>query len=283
MDKVARSLILLVALGAWPFTVFADTQVCRIANLNGFDSPAAKAREVLGPPTSSLSSIKVFMTVHNGQLYVQTNYVVPGYGFPSKLAIDEKHPLEEIILNLITDDPEKLSPKELTRITRENVELFVDRFHLEQSQFSDMDLSEATKVTWLPLEVSYSKKTHREATMSPRVLASAPPAVGTDTASPSAQNGATRKIEPGELAGERDNGNKAPPKGLYEAAIEILLSNTLGRFLLLLAAAAGGLLTIWNTLPESTKTSMIGRFAKVKPSPQATLPRTETDEGQAKD
>jgi hypothetical protein len=183
--------------------------------------------------------MKVFVTVANGQLFVQTNYVAPGQAYPAKLAIDSRVSLDEVVWNLITDDPSKVTRDEAIKAVRNDIVFYVDRFHLSQSSFSDLDFAVAKQIVWDPLASGSPQ--------SPVPSASAVTQVAVQpqlTASPLPQPAVI----------------DAAPKTLYEAAIQFLWSSLFGQILLLLFAAGSATLATWSALPSTIKTALVNRI-----------------------
>jgi hypothetical protein len=208
-------------------------EICRTFNFAGFEEQTALARSVIGAAvTSDRKSMKVFVTVVKGQLFVQTNYVPPGLSYPAKLAIDSKVGLEEIVWNLITDDPAKVTRDEATKAMQNEIEFYVDRFRLNQSSFSDFDFTLARRVIWDPLASGATSATGGATSAPPQ--STAQPDV---TAAPSPQLPTVTQL----------------PKSVYEAAIQFLWSSMLGRLALLVVAGGSVILTVWTALPDSAK------------------------------
>jgi hypothetical protein len=216
-------------------------EICRTLSLAGFEAPAAIAKRFVGKPTSDVKAIKVYITVADGQLYVESNYIVPGYAYPSKLAIDDKKvTLDDIVWNLLAATPSSKSRAEAKKLVRENIEFFVNRFELNRSVFADLDFSAAKKVNWDP-------DTGQE------------PIVQSHLASGQSSS-PTNPVEPLSSFTE-------PPKGLYEAAIQLLWPSLFGKLTILIVAAGAALLAAWSALTESGKERLLDGILRRQRSP----------------
>jgi hypothetical protein len=82
---------------------------------------------------------------------VQTNYVLPGYEFPAKLATSEKIDVINLAANLLYDQAtgDKQEVMSAIRLFKEEVSYYVDRDSLRDTVFNDIDFSQCKKLTWV--------------------------------------------------------------------------------------------------------------------------------------
>jgi hypothetical protein len=59
--------------------------------------------------------------------------------------------LDDVVWNLITDDPRKVPRDDASKAVRNDIVFYVDRFHWSQSSFSDLDFSVAKQIVWDPV------------------------------------------------------------------------------------------------------------------------------------
>jgi hypothetical protein len=80
---------------------FSQSVVCRKEWISGFENEVKIGHAICGENTSKMSETKIYLTVKDDQLYVQSNYVTPGYENPTKLATSDKMgTIDEIAMNI---------------------------------------------------------------------------------------------------------------------------------------------------------------------------------------
>ena len=217
-------------------------EICRTFNFKGFDRQTGIAESVIGSArTTNRDEMKVYVTVVEGQLYVQTNYVIPGTEAPTKLALDSKSSLAVSIWNLITDDPLKVTAADADSAVRNQITFYVDRFKLSQSQFADLDFTGAKQVIENPGSTPAAPAT---AALMSTASSIAPP-----------QPQATVQV-----SSHPASAAEPVPKTISEAAISVLWSSQVGRWLLVLSAAAATLVGLLAALPDAVKQRILSRL-----------------------
>jgi hypothetical protein len=153
MKMRSRQTLALSMLALVQYCSLAHGQVsCRALLLSGFERPAEIGRLLVGPNTTDRTKVSVYITVADSQLYAHSNYVTPGFDYPTKLTLDTRYSLDVLVMNLLESEPGQISQAELRKLIRDNIHFFVDRFRLERSIFAGLDFSEARNVTWDPPE-----------------------------------------------------------------------------------------------------------------------------------
>jgi hypothetical protein len=75
--------------------------ICREARAAGFTDSYNRAKPHVGENTTDLSEVKVFVTVESNSLYLQSNHVSKGGGYPSKLATRRLEDLPKLIYEML--------------------------------------------------------------------------------------------------------------------------------------------------------------------------------------
>ncbi len=221
--------------------------ICRVFKLSGLEREDEVGHMLVGHATSDRSKVNIYITVAQGQLYVQSNYVAPGSAFPTKAVFDTKYPLDIIVLNILAkDEADEITKPELDTAIRDQIHFFVDRFRIDQSPFSEIDFSAAGHVIWDPQPPQ--KPTAVDKAFDPK----------------------TALAQPGIFpvkATLREPPQSGQPKSISEGIVALLWQSLYGKFAFALLAITAGLVAVWTTFPDSVKERILGRFLPA-PHPQ---------------
>lgn len=145
-----RHLWAFVTIAAIATPAHADV-VCRRQSIQGFEIEVEVARVLLGSNTTNISEAKIFITVSTNYLYAQTNYVNPGFDYPTKLAVTTFVPLEDIVYNLLftSDDANQTAASQVAKLTKESIVFFVERERVLQSPFKALDFKPCMHLVWV--------------------------------------------------------------------------------------------------------------------------------------
>jgi hypothetical protein len=141
--NLAATLLLLFSCGL----VQAQSLVCRLPSIAGFDRAAAKAKKCLKPNTTSVAQTTVFITVENEQLYLHSNYVTRGFKNPTKIATGETNmDLANLAYNLIgTEDSGGMTARAFMQSFNE-MTFIVDQRLFTHARYKHLDFNNARNV-----------------------------------------------------------------------------------------------------------------------------------------
>lgn len=87
-----------------------DGVVCRNETVAGFETITQKSYDFIGHTTTSdISHIKLYITQHLGAWYVGSNFITPGAPNPTKVVYNTAFDLDNILINIITDEESSIS------------------------------------------------------------------------------------------------------------------------------------------------------------------------------
>ena len=109
--------------------------------IQGFEVEREVANKLLGPTTTNRTQAKIFLTVYQGLLYAQTNYIPPGFSYPTKLAVSSNIDLTSIVYYLLysandSGNASELDIDTIKKLIKEAISFFVERERLQDSIFS---------------------------------------------------------------------------------------------------------------------------------------------------
>ncbi len=137
-----------VALSIASLGTVQAAEVCRLSEIVGMEAQKHRAANILlHSTTSDPSDAKVYVEFRGGVLYYQSNFITPGFEYPTKVAADlEKHP--EIanpkftFVNIVHSKPPSPDVWEKTeRSMRDDVHILIDKSVFDEYGIPRIDLS----------------------------------------------------------------------------------------------------------------------------------------------
>lgn len=119
--------------------------VCRAAGVKGFESSQESGHAWVGNVKTTLSGLKLYISVENEKLWVQSNFVTRGFQFPTKIVTNTHPDLASVLFNIVGKEEDSgISEYELFE-TASNVPIFVNET-LFRSDYKDFDFGDAKNV-----------------------------------------------------------------------------------------------------------------------------------------
>lgn len=124
-------------------------EVCRLSKLVPFsDSYERAAKIVPKGTTSDPRKAVVYIEKTAGGYYYHSNFVTPGYDFPTKVGSDRVKVGAEAFLNIVfTEMPSKAAVEQTYQIFRENVQVLVDRSVFDANGIPQVNLDGVKHIT----------------------------------------------------------------------------------------------------------------------------------------
>lgn len=98
--------------------------VCHESAIVGWHEAGVRAAPLVGPDTSSLRRVRVFITARREEVYAHSNFVKPDCHHVTKLATNQPHPLEVLAENLVGTEETFAEPRFRAEFGRAMVEDF---------------------------------------------------------------------------------------------------------------------------------------------------------------
>jgi hypothetical protein len=130
---------------------FSQGVVCRLPRVEGFDNEYATGHTVCGETTDKMNNTKLYVTVKNDYLYVQSNYITPGFDNPTKLATtDQMNSIDEIAMNIFfAEYPTETEIFQMNTMLNNSIEVIIDPQVLNSSKYSSISFDKVGKVKFL--------------------------------------------------------------------------------------------------------------------------------------
>jgi hypothetical protein len=111
--------------------------VYRDITLPDFDEGVSRAQRFMLDETRSTSNLRAYVTYADGAVYMYTNYLTPGHGFPSKVVSTKGEvSVREMLAWAIHEDPSALTPEQLDAVAAtycRNATIYLDAAYLTQA------------------------------------------------------------------------------------------------------------------------------------------------------
>lgn len=130
---------------------FSQSVVCRLPRIKGYDQEYSVGKSICGETTSTMSDTKFFITVKDGNLYIHSNYLTPGFDNPTKLATsDPMNSIEDIAMNIFfTEYPSEAKLAQMNSMLRTNIEIVLDPKIINDSKYGSINFSKAGKLKFI--------------------------------------------------------------------------------------------------------------------------------------
>ncbi|MEA3031936.1 MAG: hypothetical protein QOG13_3261 [Sphingomonadales bacterium] len=239
-----------------PEDACAESRVSRSRGFQNFEEEARRGALVVGAATSEPAAIKVYITESQSYLFVYSNYIVPGFSYPTQMLVDRADLLglnrERLLVNLICVDhecAERLRDERPSQLA--SAEFIIDTWKISRSQISQLVDTSLLSLTW-PNTRRYS------ATDGARDTARTQPPIADQTDIKSSS------VSEAELP--RNNSNRSDdtrrPGNLGDVVVALFWENVVGRWFLILLAIIAAFFALWKSLPDSEKSRIISRIVK---------------------
>ncbi len=126
--------------------------VCMESNIVGFEAEGRRAKALLRPVVTDLTSVEIFITARRDTIYAHSNFKKADCHHPTKLATNQSWPIEVIAANLVATESDLEDPYFLGHFWRTMVDdfaFFVDESVLASPRYKFLDFDDIEHVTVL--------------------------------------------------------------------------------------------------------------------------------------
>lgn len=137
----------------------AQSLLCRKSHISGFEDLYKKAKKYIGPPTSKVSNMEVFISIKKGVLYLHSNYLYRSAKYPTKLVTSETRDLRLFLWVLIDDQqPSNSEWASFEKAIKNEITVYVDEKVLKSSKFKNLDFSVIKKNLYTMIKLVKPRK-----------------------------------------------------------------------------------------------------------------------------
>lgn len=145
---IKKLVILILLVSNFISVAFSQGVVCRKERIAGFYNEYNIGHAICGETTNSMADAKMYLTVSGDNIYVHSNYKVPGYENPTKLATsDILNSFEDLAANIFFDTyPSTSSMAEMKSMLKSNIEIILDPLLINDSKYGSLNFSNIKKL-----------------------------------------------------------------------------------------------------------------------------------------
>ena len=128
----------------------ADATVCKLEGLEGFDLAKSRGDSFVGENTSNLDQVSLYVEMTKEGPWFQSNYVEPGYRYPTKIGNEPINDAQLAFLNIVMTEETYISRPDIVGETintyEKNTTIFVDQSVFNKDGTTKINFNNATKL-----------------------------------------------------------------------------------------------------------------------------------------